>query len=160
MQTIIRQKKIIEKLERQLKNCTHSKSDASSLSVRIDEQRAKFERRDGFSYNFVILDWKRNDQGKAQQHLNLALKQSASNVYVYDHGSLSGTFFSFGDRIIDIDGITFARAIDIRDRIIWSHHNKDYFTSIIERPITEQAMNIMSSFLNPSNSCFTVLLRV
>lgn len=70
------------------------------------------------------MDWKKSDRGKAQQHLHLAFKQSNSSIYVYDHGPLSGRYFTVGDRIIDIDGITFIRAADLRDRILWSHHNK------------------------------------
>lgn len=77
-----------------------------------------------FVPQFVIVDWKKNNRGMAQQHLHLAFKQSNSSIYVYDHGPLSGKYFTIGDRIIDIDGITFIRAVDLRDRILWSHHNK------------------------------------
>lgn len=70
------------------------------------------------------MDWKKSDRGIAQQHLHLAFKQSNSSIYIYDHGPLSGRYFAVGDRIIDIDGITFIRAADLRDRILWSHHNR------------------------------------
>ncbi|VDK80592.1 unnamed protein product [Litomosoides sigmodontis] len=154
---VIRQQHIIEKLENQLNSC--APLDAYNLRVRIEEERANaFERRDGFSYLFVIVDWKKSDRGIAQQHLHLAFKQSNSSIYVYDHGPLSGKYFTVGDRIIDIDGIKFIRAADLRDRILWSHHNKDHFTSIIERPATEQTIRAVSTLLQPSLSSFSVVL--
>ncbi|CAG9531947.1 unnamed protein product [Cercopithifilaria johnstoni] len=158
-ETIIEQQEIIEKLEKQLKSC--APLDDYSLPVRVEEERANaFERKDGFNYFFVIVDWKKSDRGIAQQHLHLAFKQSNSSIYVYDHGPLSGRYFTVGDRIIDIDGITFIKAADLRDRILWSHHNKDHFTSIIERPATEQAVRTVSTLLQPSLSTFSVILSV
>uniref|UniRef100_A0A8R1Y0N6 Uncharacterized protein n=1 Tax=Onchocerca volvulus TaxID=6282 RepID=A0A8R1Y0N6_ONCVO len=155
--TIARQQQIIKKLENQLKSCTPL--DVYDLPVRVEEERATtFERKDGFNYFFVIVDWKKNNRGMAQQHLHLAFKQSNSSIYVYDHGPLSGKYFTIGDRIIDIDGITFIRAVDLRDRILWSHHNKDHFTSIIERPATKQAINTVLALLHPSLSSFSVVL--
>ncbi|VDK79986.1 unnamed protein product [Onchocerca ochengi] len=156
-ETIARQQQIIKKLENQLKSCTSL--DVYDLPVRVEEERATtFERKDGFNYFFVIVDWKKNNRGMAQQHLHLAFKQSNSSIYVYDHGPLSGKYFTIGDRIIDIDGITFIRAVDLRDRILWSHHNKDHFTSIIERPATKQAINTVLALLHPSLSSFSVVL--
>ncbi|VDO27861.1 unnamed protein product [Onchocerca flexuosa] len=156
-ETIARQQQIIKKLNNQLKSCTPL--DVYNLPVRVEEERATaFERKDGFNYFFVIVDWKKSNRGKAQQHLHLAFKQSNSSIYVYDHGPLSGKYFTVGDRIIDIDGITFIRAVDLRDRILWSHHNKDHFTSIIERPATKQAINTVLALLQPSLSSFSVVL--
>ncbi|EJW82887.1 hypothetical protein WUBG_06204 [Wuchereria bancrofti] len=156
-ETITRQQQIIDRLENQLKSC--APIDVYSLPVRIEEERVTaFDRKDGFNYFFVIVDWKKNDQGMARQHLHLAFKQSNSSIYIYDHGPLSGRYFTVGDRIIDIDGITFVRAADLRDRILWSHYNRDYFTSIIERPATEQAVHTVSTLLQPSLSSFSVVL--
>uniref|UniRef100_A0A915PKU4 Uncharacterized protein n=1 Tax=Setaria digitata TaxID=48799 RepID=A0A915PKU4_9BILA len=158
-ETVERQQQVIEKLKKQLKSC--ALRDASNLLVHIEEGRtAAFERKDGFNYFFVIVDWKKSNQGAAQQHLHLAFKQSNSSIYVYDHGPLSGKYFTVGDRIIDIDGIKFIRAVDLRDRILWSHQNKDHFTSIIERPTTDQAIKSVSTLLQPAMSSFSVLLSV
>ncbi|KAK6101817.1 hypothetical protein QQG55_6040 [Brugia pahangi] len=155
--TITRQQQIIDRLENQLKSC--APLDIYSLPVRIEEERVTaFDRKDGFNYFFVIVDWKKNDRGMARQHLHLAFKQSNSSIYIYDHGPLSGRYFTVGDRIIDIDGVTFVRAADLRDRILWSHYNRDYFTSIIERPATEQAVHTVSTLLQPSLSSFSVVL--
>ncbi|VDK78547.1 unnamed protein product [Gongylonema pulchrum] len=60
----------------------------------------------------------------AQQHLHLAFKQSNASIYVYDHGPSSGKHFAVGDRIVDIDGKLFSKAVDVRDQILWSRHNK------------------------------------
>uniref|UniRef100_A0A158Q8Z7 PDZ domain-containing protein n=1 Tax=Elaeophora elaphi TaxID=1147741 RepID=A0A158Q8Z7_9BILA len=156
-ETVTRQQQIIEKLENQLKS--RALLDVYNLPVRVEEERATaFARKDGFNYFFVIMDWKKNDRGVAQQHLHLAFKQSNSSIYIYDHGPLSGRYFTVGDRIIDVDGIMFIRAADLRDRILWSHHNKDHFTSIIERPATEQALRTISMLLQPSLSSFSVVL--
>ncbi|KAL4002559.1 hypothetical protein ACH3XW_3940 [Acanthocheilonema viteae] len=157
-ETIIRQQQTIEKLENQLKSCVSL--NVYSLPVHVEGERANsFKRKDGFSYFFVIMDWKKNDRGIAQQHLHLAFKQSNSSIYIYDHGPSSGKYFTFGDRIIDIDGITFIKAVDLRDRILWSRHNKDHFTSIVERPATEQALHTVSTLLQPSLSSFSVILK-
>ncbi|EFO23517.2 hypothetical protein LOAG_04971 [Loa loa] len=158
-ETVAKQQQIIEKLKNQLKSC--ASLNVHTLPIRIEEERATaFERKDGFNYFFVVVDWKRNNEGIARQHLHLAFKQSNSSIYVYDHGPLSGRYFTVGDRIIDIDGIAFVRAADLRDQILWSHHNKDHFTSIIERPATEQAARIVSTLLQPSVSSFSVVLSV
>uniref|UniRef100_A0A0R3QPK8 Helitron_like_N domain-containing protein n=1 Tax=Brugia timori TaxID=42155 RepID=A0A0R3QPK8_9BILA len=135
--TITKQQQIIDRLENQLKSC--APLDVYSLPVRIEEERVTaFDRKDGFNYFFVIVDWKKNDRGMARQHLHLAFKQSNSSIYIYDHGPLSGRYFTVGDRIIDIDG--------------------DYFTSIIERPATEQTVHTVSTLLQPSLSSFSVVL--
>lgn len=155
--TIVRQRRMIEKLEKELKGC--KRLDPYSLPVRVDEDRATaFSKKNGFDYYFVIVDWKKDDQGIAQQHLHLAFKQSNSSIYVYDHGPSSGKHFAVGDRIVDVDGKAYSKAIEIRDQILWSRHNKDYFTSIIERPSTEQATRAVSLLLQPAQSSFSVVL--
>uniref|UniRef100_A0A0M3HN37 PDZ domain-containing protein n=1 Tax=Ascaris lumbricoides TaxID=6252 RepID=A0A0M3HN37_ASCLU len=157
------QRLLIEQLRNELESLRKATPDMrnSFVKLAIDEARSTaFQRRDGYDYRLVIMEWKKvdSDGQQSRQHLRLSLKQCNGNLFIYDHGPTSGKLFAVGDRVVDVDGRHFASTVEVKDYILWTFNNRDYFTTIIERPVSEDAKHDVTTCLQPSISSFSTII--
>ncbi|VDM42449.1 unnamed protein product [Toxocara canis] len=161
--TILKQNRLIEQLQMKIESLQKAAAETNNVLIKsiIDEERSNaFERRVGYDYRLVIVDWKKAnvDGHRSRQHLRLSLKQCNGSIFVYDHGPTSGKLFAVGDRIIDIDGRHFVTTVELKDHILWTFDNRDFFTSMIERPVSEEAKYSVAVCMQPSTSSFSTIV--
>uniref|UniRef100_A0A7E4VI20 PDZ domain-containing protein n=1 Tax=Panagrellus redivivus TaxID=6233 RepID=A0A7E4VI20_PANRE len=120
--TIIRDEKKAEELE---------------AKVHIPVERAKYiQRRDGFVYNMVKIEWKAGGP-----KLGLGIKHYQNRVLVSrcDPGSLAAQHLAIGDHIIDIDSQPVTDKDVARGFLLKSLQAQGFVTCVVERPESMEA---------------------
>jgi hypothetical protein len=89
------------------------------------------QRRDGFGYHLVRIDWQRGGP-----RLGLGIRHFQNRVLVSrtDEGSLSAAVLNIGDHLIDVDGVPVSDKDAEKQRLLDQLGAKGFGTSIVERP--------------------------
>uniref|UniRef100_A0AC35F1Q1 PDZ domain-containing protein n=1 Tax=Panagrolaimus sp. PS1159 TaxID=55785 RepID=A0AC35F1Q1_9BILA len=113
------------------------RAEELEAKVHIPAERSKYiQRRDGFVYNMVKIEWK-----PGGPKLGLGIKHYQNRVLVSrcDPGSLAAQQLAIGDHIIDIDGKIVSDKDVARDFLLKSLQAQGFVTCVVERPESYEA---------------------
>uniref|UniRef100_A0A914QQW6 PDZ domain-containing protein n=1 Tax=Panagrolaimus davidi TaxID=227884 RepID=A0A914QQW6_9BILA len=113
------------------------RAEELEAKVHIPAERSKYiQRRDGFVYNMVKIEWK-----PGGPKLGLGIKHYQNRVLVSrcDAGSLASQQLAIGDHIIDIDGKIVSDKDVARDFLLKSLQAQGFVTCVVERPESYEA---------------------
>jgi len=124
------------------------KADEVKQRVHIPDERAKLiQRRDGYEYLMVKIEWKRGGP-----KLGLGIRHFQNRVLVSrcDPNSLSAAEMRTGDHIIDVDGKPVTDKDVARELLLKSLQTNGFATMVIERPDSMEAKQWTQTALTTS----------